>query len=111
MQQTYSNGEPNVQKVALFGVIGAIAVFVIIVGLQALFYNLETAEREAKLYVGAPRELGRLRAEQLEELYSYRWIDQPQGIVGIPIDTAMELIVRESTGTERVAPSKELEEP
>jgi len=28
-------------------------------------------------------------------LHSYRWIDQPNGVVGIPIERAMELVVRE----------------
>ena len=102
MTPTNVNDDPNVQKIAMVGVIGAIVLFVLIVALQTLFYTAETAEREIKFSTGDPHELARLRTEQLEKLHAYRWIDKSKGVVGIPIDLGMELTVREAG--ERVEP-------
>ncbi len=85
-------------------VVGTLLVFVIIVALQAFFYNAQEAERVSKVDSQVPEELARLRAQQLEELHSYRWIDPRKGVVAIPIERAMELIVREQGGAKKAAP-------
>jgi hypothetical protein len=87
--------DPNVQLSALVGILGSILLFVIIVGLQALFYKMQEDELRLKVYTQPYEELRRLDAEQLEDLNSYGWVDQQAGIAHIPIDRAMELTVRE----------------
>lgn len=87
--------DPRARNTAVAGIIGALLVFVIIVALQALFYNAEEQERVAKVYGQAPEELTRLRAQQLEQINSYRWVDPENGLVKIPIERAMELEARE----------------
>lgn len=82
----------------LVAVVGAVFVFVIIVALQAVFYREEEEEKVSKVYSMAPEELSRLRAAQQEALHSYRWVDQAQGRVAIPIDRAMDLTVIELRG-------------
>lgn len=47
------------------------------------------------------------RAARLERLGSYGWVDRPAGIVHMPIDRAMELVVR----GERAAPGGPPEPP
>ena len=88
--------DPDVPASALVGIVGAIVLFLIIVGLQTLFYRAEQAETVSKVYQTDSQALTRLRADQLEELHSYRWIDQQKGTVAIPIERAMELVVEES---------------
>jgi len=111
MTSNTGNDDPNVGKIALVGVIGAILLFVIIVAMQALFYNVEDAQRTSKLGVGDPNELGRLRAGQLEQLHTYRWIDKPNGVVGIPVDLSMDLIVREANDEKVTEPKGVVEQP
>lgn len=48
---------------------------------------------EPRLEIDATASLARLRAEENARLTSYGWVDKPAGIVRIPIDRAMELLV------------------
>ncbi len=91
-------GDPSTSGTVVVGVIGAILLFVAIVGLQALFYN---AEQDVADQVNRPdpRQLSTLRAQQLEAINSYGWVDQQQGVVTIPIDRAMDVVVQELAGS------------
>jgi len=93
-QGEVGGGDPHTPTIVLVGIVGAILLFVIIVALQALFYNAET-QTVSRINQGDPRQLSRLRAEQLEAISSYGWVDQRQGTVTIPIERAMELTVRD----------------
>lgn len=50
----------------------------------------------ALLQVNAPSDLARLRAEEDATLSTYGWVDREAGIVRIPIDQAMRLLVERS---------------
>jgi hypothetical protein len=89
--------DPNVPASAMVGIVGAILLFVIIVALQALFYSMEERELADKVYSQKYEELQRLDADQLEQLNSYGWISEPDGVTRIPIERAMELVVAESS--------------
>ena len=89
--------DPNVPASAMVGIVGAILLFVIIVALQALFYSMEERELADKVYSQRYEELQRLDADQLEQLNSYGWISEPDGVAHIPIERAMELVVAESS--------------
>ena len=84
-----TNGDPRTSTTVLVGIVGAIIVFLMIVGLQTLFYRAEQAETVSKVYQTDPQALTRLRADQFEQLHSYRWIDQQKGVAAIPIDRAI----------------------
>ncbi len=88
--------DPNVPASAVVGLVGAILLFVIIVGLQALFYRMQDAEIADKVHSQPYEELRQLDAEQLEQLNSYGWVDQQAGTVHIPIDRAMQLEAQEA---------------
>ena len=77
-------------------VVGTVLTFVIVVFLQALFYRAETAEYERKVVNESPKKLRSARAEQSTLLNEYRWIDRENGVVAIPIERAMELVVDEA---------------
>jgi nitroreductase len=88
---------PDVAKIAIIGIVGALILFVIIVGLQALFYGMEREEVTRKQVASPPMTVTQLRAQHEEQLTTYRWIDQKAGIVAIPVDRAMKLVVAESS--------------
>ena len=85
--------DPNVAASAVVGIISAILLFVIIVVLQAFFYGAEQRELEKKVYSQPYQALQQLDAKQLELLASYGWVSEAEGLVRVPIERAMELVV------------------
>jgi len=81
--------------VALFGLIGAIITFALVVFVMVLYYRFAAQERFDKLISQAPAELSDVTANQQAKLAEYRWIDQSKGVVAIPISRAMNIVVAE----------------
>lgn len=88
--------ELRVGPIVLAGVIGAILTFAAIVGLSALFLHIQNRENEQKQAAGYAPSFRLLRSEQMEKLSEYRYQDEEKGTVRIPIELAMELVVREA---------------
>jgi hypothetical protein len=83
----------NLPLILTIGVVGAILVFVLIIGIEAWFYAQQQEERQAKsLMVRHPMLLDN-RIQQLRNLEGYRWVDQANGVVTIPLDRAMALTI------------------
>ena len=92
----------------IIGFLGAVLLAVIMLGLTALLYNAQRQEAVEKVIQRDPQELENLRAAQAAQLAAApRWIEQTVEVQGqpngqivrslaIPIDQAMELVVRES---------------
>ncbi len=87
----------NIARALLTIAVAAVVVFLVMTVIQSRFALPQQANLEAQRLANEPGELLRLQAGQTRELDSYRWIDQEKGIVGIPIDRAMELVVREAS--------------
>jgi hypothetical protein len=87
--------EMDAPLVALVGLAGCLIVFLLIIAAQALYYRMDRAEREAKMGLQAPPQLRQLEAEQYGQLHSYRYLDAQKLNVAIPVDRAIELLVRE----------------
>jgi len=90
------DADPKTLTTIVVGAVGVILLFVTIMGLEVLYYRTSEAESLRKFGSEEPQELRRLRSEQLEQINAYRWVDRENGIVAIPIDRAMELLVEES---------------
>jgi len=90
--------DPDAAVTAVVGIVGAVLLIVVVLGLQAFFYGAERREAERKNVAPGFEELVALRADQQEQLNSYRWIDEPGGVVGLPIERAMELVVARQRG-------------
>ena len=86
--------DPNVPISAIVGIVSAIALFVVIVLLQGLFYAMQEGELERKVWSQTSEELRALDADQLKQLNSYGWVSEPDGIAHIPIDRAMDLVAQ-----------------
>jgi len=91
-----SGDDVDGSKVALVGFTGSLAIFLLIVAAQALYYRLEHAESEAKLGAQAAPQLRQLEAAQYGQLHTYHWVDAQKKAVAIPIERAIELLAQEN---------------
>jgi len=90
-------------KVALIGFIGALVCFVLIVMIQVLYYRNEARLDQIKNVQVTPLELNTLVSRQQALLNSYAAVDPAKTKVLIPIDRAMQLVVREITADPKKA--------
>jgi hypothetical protein len=95
--------DPNSLMTVVVGVISCVLLLAILFGLEAIFYGVQQREFEAKVIAREPVELQQVRAEALEAIRDYRWIDAENGVVGIPIERATELLIEEHRGRENAA--------
>jgi hypothetical protein len=54
---------------------------------------------EPRLETNEPREITTFRVQEEQMLHSYGWVNQPAGVVRIPIDRAMELLAQRGLPT------------
>lgn len=83
----------NTPMVALVGVVSAVLLFALIVGVQVLYLNFLDADLEGK--TGQSRFGENLIVEQENKLQQRGWLDRRSGIVALPIDRAMALTIEE----------------
>ena len=98
-----TNNDVNTPAIALVGFISALLLFAMIILLEVMFYRIEARDRYEKDFSQPPAELTSLVQQQQARLAEYRWIDEKKGVVAIPIDRAMELVVAENQGGRRKA--------
>jgi len=95
--------DPNALMTVLLGVIGCVLLLAILFGLEAVFYSSQQSEFREKVVSSKPAELRLVQSEQLEAIRDYHWIDREAGVVGLPVERAMELMVEEQRGRENRA--------
>ena len=91
-----SSHQDNVQvtKIALIGIVGAVITYAIGVCLTVMYYRMKD-KLEAEKGTGSKQAAAiQIRADQRKELESWGWIDREKGIVRMPIDRAMQLLVK-----------------
>ncbi len=81
--------------IALVGFLGAIVIVAILFALQVVYYRAAAAQYRIKDVDPPIVELQQALTAQQAKLTQYRWIDQAKGVAAIPIDRAMEIVVRE----------------
>ena len=90
----------GVVGLVLLGVLGSAFVFHFFVQHQPLgppaspFEDVRTLPPEPRLQSTAPLDLKQYRDEQEKTLQGYGWVDPKAGIVRIPIDRAMDLLLQ-----------------
>ena len=77
--------------------IGLLLLSAVIV-LEAWFNTRMQQEHESKVVAPPMVELETYEAEQRDHLEEYRWVDQETGVVQLPIERAMQLVVQENSG-------------
>ncbi len=97
MARTGMEGDPKTGLTLVVGIVGVLLLVMIIVGLQAVYYDVEN-DIVAEIYAEPSLDVKLVKAQQLEVLNSYGWVDREKGVVRIPIDRAMELVIAEPVG-------------
>lgn len=90
------NGDPRILGAAVASLAGVILTVALVLFLEVLYYDSEEAQLQDKVYSQPVEALVRVRTQQEEELHSYRWVDREKGVVAIPIERAIQLVVGEA---------------
>ncbi len=98
--QAGSQVERDEIDAGLLGVVGtfiAVVLVLIVVLLQAWFYNWREAFATARSLPATDPStpLGRALVEQQEQIHGYRWVNREAKVLAIPIERAMELVAKE----------------
>jgi hypothetical protein len=90
----------GVAALVILGVLGSAVVFHFFVSHQPLgppaspFEDIRQLPPEPRLQTTAPQDLKQYRAGQDDILGSYGWVDTKAGIVRIPVERAMEVLLQ-----------------
>jgi hypothetical protein len=122
-RRSHETTDANTRNLIIFGVglsllviaglVVSRAVFNYFVGHQGLgppaspFENVRMLPPEPRLQVTAPKSLKQYKAAQDEILNSYGWVDQQAGIVRIPIDRAMEILLQKGFPVRGATPERQ----
>ena len=79
----------------MVGFLSAILTFVVILAAQAVFFAADKVETQVKAANAAPTVLTEGLTQQQNRLAGYGWVDPAKGIVNIPVNDAMRLVVEE----------------
>lgn len=95
----------------VFGVLVSAAVFHFFVEHQPLgppaspFEDVRAVPPEPRLQIMAPADLKRYRDDQEKMLADYGWVDAQAGVVRIPVDRAMDLLLQKGYPSRGSAPA------
>jgi len=95
-----AESDPKTGPTVVAAAIGTFVLVATVLWLEALYHGTVEAERKRKVVAQVPVELRTVEAAQLDQLREYRWVDRERGIVTIPIERAMELVIAEPRGAE-----------
>ena len=92
----FERTEPRAGMIALVG--GAVMVMLVLVigGVQAYYDHVRDQQIFVKQLEPVSEDLKALRAREAAQLHSYQYVDRAKGAVRIPIERAMELLVKEA---------------
>jgi hypothetical protein len=99
--------------VVIAGLVVSRAVFRYFVGHQGLgppaspFENVRTLPPEPRLQVAAPMDLKQYKAAQDGILNGYGWVDRQAGVVRIPVDRAMDILLQRGFPVRTTTPEKQ----
>lgn len=94
-----SKNDLSFSTLALWGGLALVLVLVGAVWIEAYYLYLERHEVTEKVIEVRVPERDANTAAQQELLEGYRWIDRENGVVGLPIERAMEVVAAEKGGS------------
>jgi hypothetical protein len=97
--------EVNVPLVVTIGIVAGIFLLVIVIGMQAWYQSEENNELTAKENLFPNQPLIDLKTSQTARINQYRWMDQANNVVAIPIDKAMEIMIQTQGNPPATQPS------
>jgi hypothetical protein len=101
----FEGDEINAGLLTVIGAFLAVTVFLIVVLLQAWFYNWKAdAAASQTVATNDPDSLlGRALVEQQEQINSYHWIQREANVRAIPVERAMQLVTAEMAAQQAAA--------
>ncbi len=93
IREATEQDDPDAPITAIVAILLAVVTLASVVALQGYFGYIQDAEFRSKVEGVQPLELQQAREEGQALLERYRWVDQDNGVVAIPIERAMELAV------------------
>ena len=85
----------DLHNIVTYGLVFALGLVVSILMLEIGFHLVKRSQFERKVVAVAPAELLALQAAQQGVLQQgVRWVDGSAGLVGMPIEAAMDVVVR-----------------
>lgn len=82
-------------SIIMIGTLASILVFVIVVAVEAFYYQAQRLEDERKMINAGWPVREELVKSQKQQLSQYQVIDPEKKVVAIPIDQAMTLVVKD----------------
>jgi hypothetical protein len=123
LRRAHETSDANIRSLIISGVLlcclviaGLLVsegVFHYFVGHQGLgppaspFEDVRMLPPEPRLQVFAPKDLKQYKAAQGEILSSYGWVDQKAGVVRIPINRAIDILVQKGLPVRGTTPAKQ----
>jgi hypothetical protein len=83
----------KVPIIVFAGLLGIILIAAVILGSQALYYHYESGVETSEKFGEPEMKLQKVQSEQRLQLIEYRLLDSKKGIVAIPIEQAMKLVI------------------
>ncbi|MDP8246017.1 MAG: hypothetical protein P9L94_18180 [Candidatus Hinthialibacter antarcticus] len=93
-----THNDLNIPVISIVAVISVLLTALIIILIQVWYFNYAKAEFQRKVVQQPHAEYESLTADQMEILNGYT-IDKDKGVYKVPIDVAMDIIVRESVSS------------
>jgi hypothetical protein len=97
---SHHSGDVNIAMVVVSGIVAVLALIIVVVGGQAYFYNVQEEQLQQKVINQENWELKDQMLSQKAELMTYRWVDEQNRRVAIPIDVAMERYAQQQQNRE-----------
>ncbi len=92
----FDRQEPKFRFIAMVAGLMVVLLIAVVLGVQAYFDSAKEQQVFVKVMAPESEDLKALRAREDSELYSYRFVDRAKGVVRLPIDRAMKLLVEEA---------------
>jgi hypothetical protein len=95
-EEGFDDAEPDSKGVTIF-TIATVVLLLVVMGAVNLYFNyVWNAQLEKKVAEQGSEELDRLHERETKQLTTYEVLDKNRGVVRMPIDRAMELLVKEA---------------
>ena len=85
----------NIPMIVTVGLISVVVTAVSVIAVQALYYSYATNETQRNVIEAPTADADSKLAEQIAKLSRYSWTNREKGVVTVPIERAMRLIVQE----------------
>ena len=95
MKESKDSDGLNTPVIAVVGFVSAVLTFALIVAVQVLYYQVSAAETDRKVIAVRAEEADDMLAQQEAKLARYGWVDRAKRRIAVPVERAMELVVRD----------------